>query len=815
MDADPLIGGELAGYRIERVVGRGGMGVVYLATDAVLERQVAVKVLSQHLSYQSTFRDRFIVESRRAAALEHPAIVPIYRAGEADGQLFIAMRYVEHDLASLLRRGPLAADVALRIGAQIADALDSAHAHGLVHRDVKPANILVEDGSHGLRAFLADFGLTKRVAEDSTRTGELVGTLDYVAPEHVEGRPIDGRSDQYSLACVLYESLVGHKPYQGDSEAAVLWGHVKGAVPRIAAQRPGTTPALDDAVARGMAKDPLERFASCGELIATAMGVELPARAEEPGEPEPMPAPVPPPQPAGDDHRTTSPAGRPRPTPVAIDPARSAALAAMARSLCDQALAALDAGPVADRVALIRRRLDDPLRVAVVGRVNAGKSTLVNALIRERLARTGAAETTNVVTWFEYGFPEQITVLARDGRTWDLPLGTEARLPSDLGAGAAQVEKVTMRLSIDALRSLTIIDTPGLASATAELSDATRALLAIDAASREAVALADAVLYVLAHPIGGDDLDTLATLRRRGGGPRVSALNMLAALSKADLIGNADGVDAASIADALTDQLRSSVALVVPVIGLLAETVETGHLTESDAAALRSLAGLEARTRERMLLSGDRFRAGATAISPAVRERLLSMLDLFGIRVCLEAVDAGIADAGGLAARLREVSGVETVHAVIDAVLTTRADAIKADRALLDLERLTYEHEARRDTVMQGLRSDLEAARLQPEMHLLDELRALRDVGEPDAAVPDELDEALRRLLAGGSQAARLDADGDVAELRAAAQRGASRWRAWANGDAPTGIAARVADTVARSYEIIWAQLREGEGAES
>ncbi len=219
---DPRIGTEFAGHRIETVIGRGGASVVYLAEHLRLGRRAALKVLAQHLADDEAFRERFIRESRIAAALDHPNVVTVYDAGEVDGNLYISMRHVEgSDLGRLLAaEGALEPSRAISILSQIASALDAAHAQGLVHRDVKPANMLVEstaDMPDFDRAYLSDFGISKRTTsrEGLTRTGQFVGTVDYVAPEQITGEPVDGRTDVYSFGCVLFECLSGRVPFPG------------------------------------------------------------------------------------------------------------------------------------------------------------------------------------------------------------------------------------------------------------------------------------------------------------------------------------------------------------------------------------------------------------------------------------------------------------------------------------------------------------------------------------------------------------------------------------------------------------------------
>jgi streptogramin lyase/pimeloyl-ACP methyl ester carboxylesterase len=267
---DSRLGTVLAGYRIEAILGRGGMGVVYLAEQAALGRKVALKILSSDLAADETFRRRFIRESQLAASIEHPNIIPIYDAAEAEGELFIAMRFIDGpNLATVIHdEGPLAFDRTISIMSQVGDALDAAHQQGLVHRDVKPANILIAPGQHGELVFLSDFGVTKRGTSEShlTSSGQLLGTVDYMAPEQIQGKAVDGRADLYSLGCVVFESLTRHKPFERDGDVAVLWAHMMSDPPAVSEHR--TVPeAVDRAVARALAKAPEDRFGTSRELV--------------------------------------------------------------------------------------------------------------------------------------------------------------------------------------------------------------------------------------------------------------------------------------------------------------------------------------------------------------------------------------------------------------------------------------------------------------------------------------------------------------------------------------------------------------------
>ncbi|MGK5549671.1 serine/threonine-protein kinase [Streptomyces sp. URMC 127] len=270
-----LTGRRIAGYEVEGELGRGGMAVVYRARDLRLGRIVALKLLAPELARNDTFRRRFGHESRVAAAIDHPHIVPVFEAGEADGVLYIAMRYVAGlDLRALLDRdGPLPPVVACRIAGQVASALDAAHAHDLVHRDVKPGNILVTEGTdsdHPEHVYLTDFGLTKKSLSLTgyTRVGQFVGTLDYVAPEQIAGKPVDGRCDVYSLGCVVFEMLTGAPPFRREDDMALLWAHQYDAPPRLSERVPGLPAAADDVLAKALAKTPAERFDSCLRFVA-------------------------------------------------------------------------------------------------------------------------------------------------------------------------------------------------------------------------------------------------------------------------------------------------------------------------------------------------------------------------------------------------------------------------------------------------------------------------------------------------------------------------------------------------------------------
>jgi len=273
---------EIAGFRIESEIGRGGMGVVYLAHQSFPERKVALKLLSPDLADDPAFRERFIRESNAAAAIEHPNIVPVHAAGDDGGRLYLAMRYVEGtDLRSTLERdGALSPERAARICAQIADALEAAHERGLVHRDVKPGNVLLDSREH---AYLSDFGLIKptQTGTEFTKTGQFMGSVEYVAPEQIRGGAVDGRADTYSLGCVLFECLTGRAPFHRENEVATLYAHLEEPAPNPKDTRSDVPTSLAAVVERSMAKRPEERFASASDMAAGLRG------ASPPGGPSP------------------------------------------------------------------------------------------------------------------------------------------------------------------------------------------------------------------------------------------------------------------------------------------------------------------------------------------------------------------------------------------------------------------------------------------------------------------------------------------------------------------------------------------------
>ena len=268
---DLQIGSEFAGHRVDAVAGRGGMGVVYRATDLLLERTVALKLIAGDMAQDQTFRERFKRESKLAASIRHPNVITIYRTGEEAGLLYITMDFIEGtDFREILaQHGRLEPRLAATYIARVAAALDAAHARGLVHRDVKPGNVLIaRAAATDPDVYLTDFGLAKESssASEVTETGLVVGTLDYIAPEQLLGGPLDARADIYALGCLTYQAITGQVPYPRETQPAKMWAHMNDPPPSVLAVAPDVPAPFDDIVQRAMAKDPSDRYPSAGDL---------------------------------------------------------------------------------------------------------------------------------------------------------------------------------------------------------------------------------------------------------------------------------------------------------------------------------------------------------------------------------------------------------------------------------------------------------------------------------------------------------------------------------------------------------------------
>jgi serine/threonine protein kinase len=273
---------ELGYYRIEGIVGCGRTGIVYLATDSRNGRAVALKVLREDVSIDPVYRERFRREGSLLAALQHPNVMPIYGMGEIDGELYIAARLVSGNLKALIVGRELGLDDSMEILTSVAEAIDAAHEAGIVHRDIKPANVLVDQGRDGHQVYLGDFGLARDPdGAMLTVPGQILGTLDYMAPEHLEAEHVGSEADIYAFACLAVETLTGEVPFPRGTDAAVMYAHVVDPPPSVSERRPELPSALDDVIAAGMAKDPEERPSTARALLTDmlrALGRPVPAR---------------------------------------------------------------------------------------------------------------------------------------------------------------------------------------------------------------------------------------------------------------------------------------------------------------------------------------------------------------------------------------------------------------------------------------------------------------------------------------------------------------------------------------------------------
>jgi GTPase Era involved in 16S rRNA processing len=493
----------------------------------------------------------------------------------------------------------------------------------------------------------------------------------------------------------------------------------------------------------------------------------------------------------------------------------------------------------------VLRRLSAPLQVAVAGRIKSGKSTLVNALIGRRVAPTDVGECTRLVTRFQYGTVDRVEVVFNDGRKQVLPFDAGGVIPSDLDVDFDQVSHLEAYLTNAVLRDLTVIDTPGLGSLDAASVKRTEQLLGaarhrkdgddpesaddgaepddeLDQTSRNAVAGAEAVLYVVTQGVRADDQQALAAFTAATASREAGPVNAIAVLNKADTIApeSVSGSDgdvwraATLLAERQAASLKPRVADVIPVIGLLAESAESGSFTSADADALRQLSKLasdDPATWETMLFSADIFTTWECDVPSGTRVRLLEKLDLYGIR---SAVDTLCADpdltAGALRRKLLDASGLANVRNRLDAVFRARADGIKAAAALASVTALA--HASGDPGERQRVHDAIEVLLAKPEAHQLRLLEALTLVTSGAVAMPEDLAEEVLRVGSSAEVAEQLGMKGRPRrELTAFALERAGWWRSFASFGA-TPAQSRVAHVVHRAYFLIWQQLREQAG---
>jgi hypothetical protein len=464
---------------------------------------------------------------------------------------------------------------------------------------------------------------------------------------------------------------------------------------------------------------------------------------------------------------------------------------------------------VRSQLEALQARLREPARVAVIGRVKAGKSTLVNALLGQRVAPTDVSECTRVVTWFHYGHPQRVVLRLRDGTSVEGQLGPDGMLPSELGIPVSAVASIHAYLANEALRWMTLIDTPGIGSVHGDYSASTTGLLSAERDSATAAAGADAVVFLLNQVMMEDEMQALRLFRAGEGDSRAgSAANAVGVLSRADQLGDGSQDSwqvAMELAGHYAGIYRDDVATVVPVIGLVAETAETATLIESDMKHLATLAVMEPKALARMLWSADRFTSSEAVLSTAVRERLLVLLDLYGIERAVGFVRCGSSGAVALRRELSALSGIAEIKRTLRSYFHDQDHVLKVRSALELLHRMSYApaSEAERPGLAK-LRSAVEALRLDPVMQPVAELEVWHDCCTGRVTLPDRFVEDMRLLFAPGSWATRLGIESDQPDVvREAAKDKMASWRTFMVTEA-TPAQARVARVALRSYQQAW-----------
>jgi hypothetical protein len=475
-------------------------------------------------------------------------------------------------------------------------------------------------------------------------------------------------------------------------------------------------------------------------------------------------------------------------------------------ALAEQAVLTVTGSTQAE-LAQISSALREPVRIAVAGRVNAGKSTLVNALVGQVIAPTDVSECTRLVTWYRYGSPQRLEVVMRDGSRRRDRLGSGGTLPSELGIQHSDVRCLEVWLANDTLRSMTLIDTPGLGSLNADYSAATEELLASQA-SAEAVASADAMVFIFNDSVRPDEIAALRAFRESSGGLGGAAGNAIGVLSKADKLGSGPGWwDAAERkAKRLAEQLGDDIVSVLPLVGLTAQTAEGAQLTENDAAHLVELAAMDEEDLELLLMSGQRFTEEPSAVPAEARERLLKLLELQGIATAIELIREGVTGAAPLRGILSERSGIDALRTVISETFRGKGERLKIRSALHAIERLCSVPDTDQNAApLRALADQSERLQLSPLLHQVAEAEALALSVAGVVQLPPELARDVRRIGSGLTLAEQLGVPGaDPASLRAAALAASTRWRQALV--APSPAQARLAQVIRRSYALAYQQ---------
>ncbi|MCH7230296.1 dynamin family protein [Glycomyces sp. L485] len=484
-------------------------------------------------------------------------------------------------------------------------------------------------------------------------------------------------------------------------------------------------------------------------------------------------------------------------------------------SMCEE-LSGKVSDPSRAVVQEVAARLGQPLRVAVAGRLKAGKSTLVNALIGRRVAPTAAGECTRVVTQFRYGPADRVDVIDRAGRKHAVPLDATGMIPTTLPIAAEDAAMIDVQLSSDRLRDLMVVDTPGLQSINTDISETAREMLFaapmaddVDDDSREAVAGAEAIIYVFTQQVRSDDVDALEAFAKASQQLSSSPMNSLALYNKADKLSPGPGRDPWPVAGPIAEEqaaiLRRAVCDVVPVVGLLAETAEAGLLTAADCEALRTLAGLDEEKRALMLASAGLFTSTDGPVGAEQRHRLLERLDLYGIHFAIAHLQANPHLATGELVRLLfAASGFPRLRTTLHQVFGVRADVIKAGWALGRLEAAAAAGPAADRDLLRGA---VESIVARPEYHRLPLLEAAASVTTGQVALPEDMEAEVARLALTDDPGVVLGLpDAARPQLRRSAIEAAARWRAFANGGA-TPAQARVANVVHRGFHLLAQRL--------
>jgi hypothetical protein len=477
---------------------------------------------------------------------------------------------------------------------------------------------------------------------------------------------------------------------------------------------------------------------------------------------------------------------------------------------CAEALESLDEGPTKDGVSKAMKRLDEPLRIAIVGRVSTGKSTILNALLERRIAPTAAGECTQLVTWYRSGSYDSAQLRLADGSAVSVGL-PRGRLPEQLDRDLSDVERIEVALQNEHLDDLIIIDTPGLDAATVEGSERTETFLGTR--SRAAASQADAVIYVLTDPPNEVDRRVIEEARMQVRDLAASAFNTVGVVNMADRLGGVGDPDfsaAEGLAARCREELHMQVGEFVPMSGLLAQAATT-DLREADVRDLRELAALPADQRELMLVSADYVRSLDVAVPPESRERLLQMLDLFGLARSFEWIDAGGRSAVGLREELGSRSGVSGLWGLVRRTLAARADILKAQACITELRKVAYGERALPGSPLHQLRGRLDDLESHPEAATLRCARALGQIAAGEVAIEDELVVDIRNLALGTGVHERLGAEpgAGAREVRELAARKVDAWREY-GATAWTAEARRVARAASSAYQHLLTTQAQG-----